>query len=282
MSLTKWHGQLNTLASTWRRLLPKTALRLANARTYLVASTQHGDPTCCPVPDSAKDWQQHGFAAREEGGKIVRARRPQQRQRTPLADAANALAEFLEQTPGTVLDAMRDQRALIATTPDTLRLYADPGTAQARIAIKQICTAASIQVARATEWGMAGTDAYTMRFARQPAVKAMLLYAIGLPEGATFTVADLRGAASRAGLVSTIDLGDEGRETGLHPLKRTTEDLLRQARMSCSSCVGSECHLQHVGLFSYETGRRRGPHTLTVKGRRCAEALRDAEAATSA
>ena len=223
--LSAWHRELTRLASGWRRLLPKTALHLAKARTYLVASTQHGDPTCCPVPDSAEDWQQHGFAAREDGGKIVHARQPQQRQGTPLADAANALAEFLEQTPGTVLDAMRDQRALIATTADTLRLYADPGTAQARLAIKQICTAASIQVARASAWGMEGTDAYTMRFARQPAVKAMLLYAIGLPEGATFTVADLRGAASRAGLVSTIDLGEEGSETGLHPLKRTTENV---------------------------------------------------------
>ena len=165
------------------------------------------------------------------------------------------LANFLHKTPDSIVVAMRPLAHLLHQTAAELRRFPDPCTTWARTALQRICTLAD----KVNERNAAPhVDAATMTFARQPAMKAMLIYARQAADDVPLNIQMLRDAAGRDGNPAS---------------KRTIEELLRIARTNCPSCDDGSCSVVHRGLFARPVGYRRSHIELTGQGCDCADIL---------
>ena len=250
-----WRETLRSLAAAWMDALPNTVIGVDQQTSFLVRSSRGDDPARSRLPQDESEWQALGWTFEETDGVAARSLEPRNRRSTKAAKRALRLANFLAESPDAAVQAMRALGPLLAATAQQLRRYSDPSTLQVRRDVQRLCDFAD-KVLDAQE--QSRVSAKDLEFARQPVIKAMLLYAAAATPGEPIHVKDLRDAVARSGLEVS---------------QRTHEKWLEDAKDNCEKCSDGTCTVRHRGYFTRPAGRSRHLYAPTPLGLRCAEAL---------
>ena len=254
-ALHAWHQQLTAHVVKWRSALPSAIIGVGHDTSFLVPSLRGDNPRRSRLPQDDAEWRKLGWSIETLAGISVRSRYPANKRRSRLKQASLNLADFIANTPTTILASAHLLKSVIAEVTDGLRRHSDPCTLQTRDQVQRLCDIAD---RLAASQAAPPIEQAILNFARTPAMKAILIYAMEQDVGSPLHIDDLRGAVARAGDPST---------------KRTIENLLRVAETECQSCRNGTCHSKHFALITRPTGRTRTHYLLSELGRRCAEAL---------